>query len=331
MLGIGLIGLGAIGRLHFDCWSKSPHARVVAIASRDARKRAGDWPASEFNLGDQASARVDLTGITAYAESAELFADAKVQIVDICTSTPHHAALTIAALRAGKHLVCEKPMSLSLEECGAMEAAVRETGRQLMVAHCLRYWPHYLKAHELLRGGEIGRPLYAQLYRAGALPGWSAEGWLANPDQSGGILDMHIHDIDVALWWFGEPARIEARGVSRDGLPIIVDASWQYTDGLLVQLHSAWDPNGGAFRHGFRLVCEKATLVYDLAAAPNVLQILRDGKATDLPIDAPAAHQAELDDFARCIAAGEPFTRFTPAESRRAVELGLEELRLMRG
>src|SRR4051812_15578936 len=153
MPGIGLIGLGAIGRLHFDCWSKSPHGRVVAIASRDPRKRAGDWPASEFNLGDQASARVDLTGVAAYAEAAELFADPNVQIVDICTSTPHHAALTIAALRAGKHVVCEKPMSLSVDECRAMEAAVRETGRQLMVAHCLRYWPHYSKAQELLRSG----------------------------------------------------------------------------------------------------------------------------------------------------------------------------------
>jgi predicted dehydrogenase len=330
MLGVGLIGLGAIGRLHFDCWSKSPHGRLVAIASRDPRKRAGDWPASEFNLGDQASARVDLTGIAAYAESAELFADPNVQIVDICTSTPHHAALTMAALRAGKHVVCEKPMSLLLAECREMEAAVRETGRQLMVAHCLRYWPHYTKAHELLRSGEIGRPLYAQLYRAGALPGWSAEGWLENPEQSGGILDMHIHDLDVSLWWFGEPARIEARGVMRAGLPIIIDASWQYADGPLVQLHSAWDPNGGAFRHGFRLVAEKATLVYDLAAAPDVLQILRDGKAEEMPVDPPAAHQAELDDFARCIAAGQPFTRFTPSDSRRAVELGLQELAMFR-
>jgi hypothetical protein len=114
-------------------------------------------------------------------------------------------------------------------------------------------------------------------------------------------------------------------------LPIIVDASWQYADGPLVQLHSAWDPNGGAFRHGFRLVAEKATLVYDMAAAPDMLQVLRDGKASEMPIDPPAAHQAELDDFARCVGAGEQFARFTPADSRRAVELGLQELELMRG
>src|SRR4051812_5562443 len=114
MVSVGLIGLGAIGRLHFDCWAKSPHGRVVAIASRDPKKRAGEWPASEFNLGDQASARVDLTGISAYADVAELLGDPRVQIVDICTSTPHHASLAVLAFHMGKHVICEKPMALNV-------------------------------------------------------------------------------------------------------------------------------------------------------------------------------------------------------------------------
>ncbi len=327
MITVGLIGLGAIGRLHFGCWSKSPHARLAAIASRDPKKRAGEWPASEFNLGDQASERIDLAGIAAYAEAHDLIADPAVQIVDICSSTPHHAPLAIAALRAGKHVVCEKPMALSVAECAAMEEAAREAKRELMVAHCLRYWPHYVKAHELIQSGEFGRPLHAQLYRAAGLPTWSAEGWLAAPEQSGGVLDMHIHDIDVARWWFGEPAQVRASGVLRQGLPLVIDAEWQYADGPRAHLHSAWDPNGGAFRHGFRVILEKATLIYDLPGAPDVLQLQREGKSAQIPLPAPSAHQAELDDFAQCIAEGRPFTRFTPADSRRAVELGLDELR----
>jgi predicted dehydrogenase len=327
MVSVGLIGLGAIGRLHFGCWAKSPHARVAAIASRDPRKRQGDWPASEFNLGAQSNERVDLSGITAYADAHELLADPRITIVDICSSTPHHASLAIAALRAGKHVVCEKPMALSVAECVAMEEAARLAERELMVAHCLRYWPHYMNAHVLLGSGAFGKPLYAQLYRTGALPAWSAEGWLMEPMQSGGVLDMHIHDIDVALWWFGEPTRIESSVATRTGLPIVMDATWHYSSGPLVQLHSSWDPNGGAFCHGFRLIMEKGTLTYDLGSAPNALQLTRDGAMTELPVDPPTAHQAELDDFARCIAAGEPFSRFTPADSRRAVEIGLEELR----
>ena len=327
MIKVGLIGIGAIGRLHFDCWRKSPVAKVAAIASRDPRKRAGDWSAGEFNLGGQSAEKVDLSGVATYEHAAELIADPSIQIVDICTATPEHARLAIAALRAGKHVVCEKPMALSLAECAAVEAAARESGSQLMVAHCLRYWAHYVKAREVLESGEFGRPLYAQLHRSGGAPTWSAGGWLMKPEQSGGVLDLHIHDIDVALWWFGRPEAMETRGYIRGGVPMIVDAAWRYAGGPLVHLHGAWDPNGGAFRHAFRLVLEKATLVYDLATVPGVLQIYREGALTELPMDGSSAHQAELDDFAGCIAEGRPFTRFTPAESRLAVEVGLEELR----
>lgn len=324
---VGLIGLGAIGRLHFDCWRQSQHARMAAIASSDPKKRAGEWGGQEFNLGDQSAERVDLTGIATHADAAALFADPSVQIVDICTPTPHHAPLALAALRAGKHVVLEKPMSLSLAECDELIAAARESDRQIMVAHCLRYWPHYVKARELIESGEFGRPLYAKLERTGAIPKWSAGGWLTSATKSGGVLDMHIHDIDVALWWFGRPARVVATGVTHAELPIFMDAQWTYADGPLVNLHSAWDPNGGTFRHAFHLVLEKASITYDLATHPNVLVVHRDGIREEWPMPEPAAHQAELDDFAQTVAAGRPFTRFTPEESRLSVEIGLEELR----
>jgi predicted dehydrogenase len=329
---VGLIGLGAIGRLHYGCWSKSTRGRVVALASRDPRKRAGDWAAGEFNLGDQSAERVDLSGLAVYESAHDLIADPKVQIVDICTATPHHAPLAIAALRAGKHVICEKPMALSVIECAEIEEAVRQSGRQLMIAHCLRYWPHYLRAYEAIRSGEFGRPLYARFQRHGGLPSWSDGGWLMNPEQSGGVLDMHIHDIDVALWWFGEPASIATSGFVRGGLPLMVDSTWRYADGgPIVQMHGGWDPNGGAFRHAFTLVLEKATLVYDLAVSPGVLQVYCDGQLTEEAMPEPAAHEAELDEFASCVAEGKPFTRFSPHESRLAVEYGLREIHQLSG
>jgi predicted dehydrogenase len=325
--GVGLIGLGAIGRLHFDCWRKSPFADITAIASRDPKKRAGDWGSLEFNLGDQSNERVDLSGIATYETPEQLFADPNVQIVDICTPTPQHAPLTIAALRAGKHVVLEKPMALSLTECAEIEQALSESGRMLMVGHCLRYWPQYVKAKQIIASGEYGKPLYARLDRAGGIPRWSAGGWLTNSAQSGGVLDLHIHDIDVALWWFGRPEKIETAGVSTGDLPVIIESKWEYPGGPLVMLHGAWDPNGATFRHGFRVTLEKATLAYDLATSPNVLELYRDGKKEEIAMEDVSAHQAELDDFARSIAEGHCFSRFTPGESRLAVEIGLEELR----
>ena len=327
---IGLIGLGAMGRMHFNCWRKSNAAQLVAISDRDPRKLAGDWGSRSFNIGDQQAERIDLSGYRLHAAFADLIADPAVELVDICLPTPFHAPLSIAALRAGKHVFCEKPMSLKLDECEAMRVAAREAGRQLMIGHCLRYWPHYTKAQELLASGEFGRALYARFHRSSAMPAWSVGGWLQKAGESGGVLDMHIHDIDVALWWFGAPGSIATAGCIRDGLPLIMDATWKYPGGRTVQLQGSWDANGGPFRHAFTLIMESGTLEYDLAHPEPALRLHRKGETTVVPTDTCDAYEAELDDFAGACAAGRA-TRVTPDESQLAVELGLEELRQLSG
>ncbi len=327
MIKVGLIGLGAIGRVHYDCWRKSAVARLVAVSARDPKKLAGDWGGKEFNIGVQAQEKVDLSDLAAYSRAEDLIADPQVELVDICTITPQHAPLAIAALRAGKHVLCEKPMALSLEECRAMEIAAESSGKLLMIGHCLRFWPQYVKAHELLTSGEFGRAIYASFHRSSAAPLWSDSGWFLRKEESGGVLDLHIHDIDVALWWFGRPPSVATSGYAPDGLPMIIDSTWRYVDGPTVHLHGSWDRNGGTFRHGFRLVMERGTLVHDLATDPDALVLLQNGTATGVPVGTESGYQAELDYFATQAAAGCPLAQLRPAESRLAVELGLEELR----
>lgn len=324
---VGLIGLGGVGRIHFDCWRKCPDAKLVAISARDPKKLAGEWGGQDFNLGTQAAQHVDLSDVTRYGSYDDLIGNADVDVVDICLPTPLHAPVAIAALRAGRHVLCEKPMSLSLDECAAMERAAAESGRHLMIAHCLRYWSQYAKAKEILASGEYGRAVYASFHRTSGAPVWGGSGWFMRAEESGGVLDMHIHDIDAALWWFGPPAKIVAAGHVHEGLPLTVDARWHYDSGPLVHLHSAWDLNGGAFRHAFKLVLEKASLCHDLAIENGALQLIAGGKTTRVDVQEVNAHQAEINDFAARINRGEATTRISPAESRAAVEIGLEELR----
>jgi predicted dehydrogenase len=324
---VGLIGLGAMGRVHFDCWRKSTAGQLVAISDRDAKKLAGDWAGREFNLGDQAAGLVDLSDLAAYRRAEDLIADPQVELVDICMPTLLHAPLAIAALRAGKHVFCEKPMSLTSDACIAMETAARESGRHLTIGHCLRFWPQYVKAKELLDSGEFGRAIYANFFRFSLAPLWSDSDWYMKRTESGGVFDMHIHDVDVGLWWFGKPDSVRASGVQSNGLPMIIDAAWQYRDGPVVQMHASWDRHGGTFRHAFQLIMEKGSLVHDLATDPNGLQLLRGGKATSIPVANDSAYQAELDYFAGQLDAGQTPTRVTPAEGQLAVEIGLEELR----
>lgn len=327
MVRVGLIGLGAMGRVHFDCWRKSSTGKLTAISDRDPRKLAGEWGSNDFNLGGQAAEKIDLSDLGKFLDARELIASPDIDAVDIAMPTPAHAPLAIEALRAGKHVFCEKPMSLSLADCDAMIAAAKESGRTLVIGHCLRYWPHYLAAKAAIDSGEYGRPIHASFLRTGAAPLWSSGGWLMRREESGGVLDMHIHDIDVAVWWFGAPASVSASGHAEGNLPLIVDAIWRFPAGHTAHFHSGWDRNGGAFRHAFRLTLEKATIIYDLATDPNALIFLRDGKEERVPTDPGAAYQDELNDFAACVSAGRPITRLPLADSRLSVELGLEELR----
>lgn len=331
MIKIGLIGIGAMGRMHYGCYGNNPGARVTALCDVDERKRSGDWGAQNLNISAAAEDAVDLSGVQVFADAYELINNADVDAIDICLPTPLHAPVALAALRAGKHVLCEKPMAWTLEDCTAMKEAAREKGVTLLVGHCLRYWPHYVRAHELIQSGEYGKVLYAKFQRVSETPKWSWDDWLRDGERSGGaVFDMHIHDVDTALWWFGQPDEIRADGVERDGLPLRIDAVWKYTDGPLVSLYGAWDNAGGGFRMAFDVVFENATLAWDSSLGAE-MSLHRDGETTQLEVDGVMGYQYEIDDFVDALAGGRPISRVTPAGSRESVDVTLQELRQIRG
>lgn len=328
MIKVGIVGLGGMGRMHYNCYGNNPDAKVVAIADVDERKRAGDWSSISMNVDSSKSDLVDLSDIATYADYADLIRDENVDLVDICLPTKMHAPVTIAALEAGRDVFCEKPMGPDAASCEAMEAAVRASGKQLMIGHCLRYWPQYVKAHEIMSSGEHGKPLYARLFRTGDTPLWSWNNWLNTGSQSGGaVFDMHIHDVDTALWWFGRPDQIAADGVVINDMPAIVDSSWRYDHGPVVSLHASWDNNGGSFAYAFKIVMERASIAFDSQLGSTSLQLFKDGKTTEVPVSDELGYQAELDDYIACLRDNRKMERVTPEGSRMAVEVTREELR----
>ena len=270
MIRVGLVGIGGMGRTHYKCYQNNPNAKVVALCDVDENKLRGDWGTIGLNVDTTKSDFVDLTGIRSYARLGEFVGDPDIDLVDICLPTVFHAQAAIAALKAGKHVICEKPMSRTEDEAEAMQSAARDSGRQLVIAHCLRFWPAYMKAHDLIASGEFGRPPYARFHRSGGAPKWSWNNWLCTQDMSGGApLDMHIHDVDAALWWFGEPSKVTTAGISHLGLASFVDTSWRYKSGLLVNIHGHWDWNGGPFYHAFQVVMERGTVGHNMQIGPE--------------------------------------------------------------
>ena len=330
MIRVGLVGIGGMGRVHFGCHNNNPDVRLAAICDVDDRKLAGDWSTIGLNVDTSKSGQVDLSALKTYKDYHDLAADPDIDMIDVCTPTPFHAPVAIAGLQGGKHVLCEKPMAVTSDECGAMSRAARESGKQLMIAHCLRFWPHYQKAHDLMQSGEYGKVLYARFHRSSATPRWSWHDWMRTPSMSGGcVLDMHIHDADTALWWFGKPATIEADGLILNDLPLTVDATWRYENGPVAHLYGNWDHNGGQFKMAYEVVMERATVSWDSSVGSTV-HLYIDEKLTEITVSDTSGYQNEIDYFIDCISTGKPVETVTPEGSRTTVEHALEETRQIR-
>lgn len=326
MIRVGLIGAGGMGRTHFKCYENNPDAEIVAICDVDERKLVGDWSTIGLNVDTSKSDRVNLGNIRTYSDIAACVADAGIDLIDVCLPTLYHAQAAIAALEAGKHVLCEKPMARNDAEAAAMQAAAAKSGKQLVIAHCLRYWPQFVKAQELIAGGKYGRPRYARLHRSGGEPKWSWNDWLRNQEMSGGVpLDMHVHDIDAALWWFGEPDSVSTCGVVHNGLASTVDTNWQYDSGLVVDIHSHWDWNGGPFYHAFQVIMERGTIAHNPLLSPLVM-LYQDHQETEFAVDDTSAYQNEIDDVISALTTGRTVTRSTTEAARCAIQFALAEL-----
>jgi myo-inositol 2-dehydrogenase / D-chiro-inositol 1-dehydrogenase len=186
-LHFGLIGAGRIGRVHAETLAfRLPEAEIAAIA--DVNREA-------------AEAIAERCGIPRVVTSAaEIFAEPGMDAVLICTSTGTHADLIVAAAEAGKHIFCEKPISLSLREIDRSLAAVNAARVKLQVGFNRRFDSNFLRVRQAVAAGEVGTPnLMHIISRDPAPPA------LSYIKTSGGIfLDMMIHDFDMARYLMGD-------------------------------------------------------------------------------------------------------------------------------
>ena len=197
-LRVGVIGVGRIGRLHADLLAhRVPGAAVAAV--HDAQPDTARAVAAEL-------------GTTTAASADELLADPDVDAVAICSSTDTHAALVIAAARAGKAIFCEKPVSLELGEVDRALAEVRDTGVPFQIGFNRRFDPAHQSVREAVASGAVGEPHLVRISSRDPAPPP-----LAYVKVSGGIfLDMTIHDFDMARYVTGsEVEEVFARGALR--------------------------------------------------------------------------------------------------------------------
>ena len=308
---IGLIGFGFMGTTHWGVYRGLKNAKVVALADLDPAKRRGDVSKVVGNIGGGDNSKpIDLRGVTVYDDAMKLIREADVDMIDICVPTVDHAELAIAALKAGKHVFCEKPLCRTAAEAMKIVAAAKRAKGFFNVGLCVRAWPEYRAAWEYFKSGKAGKMRSATFKRVSpGVDGNSWKNWYMDGRISGGaLLDLHVHDTDEVNYFFGKPMAVTAVGanvVSKNGGIDHVVTTYDFGDGRLVMAEGGWEQAKGAtFEMSFTIVCEKATLKLD-STGFNVF--LKNGKKLAPKLDVkngPTGWHQELAYFVDCVRKG---------------------------
>lgn len=315
-MNVGVIGSGFMGGTHARAYAKLPGVRVAAVSSRSIAK---------------AETLAQEVGATATTDDMTILNDPAIEAVSIALPTHLHKPITLAALRAGKHVLLEKPFALNVADCDEMIATQERNGKVLMIAHALRFWPEYVALVNLVKCGALGKPLSAVATRLSQMPAWSS--WFSDPEQSGGaVLDLMIHDLDALNWAFGQPRTIYARGQeAKPGLwnHILAIVDYGAAQGSIEG--SEFLPTGYPFSMAFKVLCERGVAEFAFRAGGvsvemgggSSLVVYEPNRAyqPDVPGAGEDAYTAQIAYFVDCVRNGRTPEAGAPQQARLAVHM----------
>lgn len=248
---VGLVGCGVMGKSLATQLRTIEQAELVAAC--DVVEDAVKAFAEEF-------------GIWATTNLDELLGHDDIDAVLIATPAYLHAEQTIAAAEAGKHVFCEKPMALTVEDCDQMIEVCLKNNVNLMVGQVLRYFPIHAKVKELVDSGEFGRLLCLTIHRlGGGFTGVWAKDWRKSKALSGGMLmEVSIHELDYLRWVGGEVESVFAVGENflhpDCDYPDCILITLKFRSGALGILHASQVSIANSY--GGRADCEKGSLLF---------------------------------------------------------------------
>ena len=155
MIKIGVAGIGFMGWIHYLAYQRVAGARVVALCEQNKKRLAGDWRDIQGNFGPPGEL-IDVSQMHRHERLDDLFADPSVDLVDICLPPSAHANAAVQALEHGKHVLCEKPMALTVADCQRMVKAAERAKRQILIGHVLPMFPEYAHVRKLVASGKYG-------------------------------------------------------------------------------------------------------------------------------------------------------------------------------
>jgi len=301
MIKIGVAGTGMMGRSHVGGLAANGSEDVKYVAACSRNREKCDAFAGEF-------------GLKAYYDFGQMLEDPDIDIIDICVPSDGHEEFAVAAAKAKKHILIEKPIAFTLEAAENIYGAARENGVKAMVAQNLRFWPEYVRIKELIDEGALGDIITIFAARLGQMPTWAD--WYKYPDKSGEtLMNLTLHDIDYVHFLLGKPESIYSAGTKdqygsyndvmniikfKNGVNVLVDGSLSMTPGYPFTMH-------------MRVLGAKGTLEFSYKAGENLdaencqtylkLYLPGDG-GKDVEFEQYDAYGREIQYFADCVRDG---------------------------
>jgi myo-inositol 2-dehydrogenase/D-chiro-inositol 1-dehydrogenase len=306
-LRVGIVGAGGISVVHAEGWA------------------ALDADLSVFSYAGAAEL-AERFGMVVADDLDELIR--RSDIVDIVTPSGTHRTIALAAIAAGRHVVCEKPLGATIEDARAIVSAAEAAGVRVFPAHVVRYFPEYATIHDQIADGAIGTLGILRFTRTGEAP--QGKAWFFDERAGGGLVrDLMIHDLDQAVWLAGDV--VEVFGVqnphSVDGVvapPVVAHAVLTHANGAISHLEARWGAPGTAFRTTIDAFGSRGMLEHDSAQdRPSRVEITREtSDAGYVPSSAgvESPFTAELRDYAAAIAEDRQ-ARVAPRDGAVAVAL----------
>ncbi len=317
-LKVGLVGVGGISRTHMPGWTASEEAEVVA-GSDISPEALEEWGALH-----------NIKKLTTNAD--ELFSDPDIDIIDLCVPNMYHAPLAIAALEAGKHVICEKPLAPTPQDIQRMIAARDKSGKQLMTAQHFRFAGVSQAMKAEIDTGTLGDVYHARgwmLRRNGLIP---TATFIEKKHSGGGpCIDIGVHILDLTLWMMGNPRPVTVSGVADARLAHLPGAFATWREGAIPSSFDVEDYAAAfvRFENGATLVLEVSWLLHhDISGEDMQAWIYGDqggchwpsaqfldtnyttrqfnNRTLQLTQDKMEPHALECVEFAKAIAAGAP-------------------------
>lgn len=258
-----VIGCGAIAHhCHIPGYKKNKNCELVALVDPYDKNREAACQKFGVEKG--------------YNTVDELFKNEKIDVVSVTSPNAFHAEHAVAALKNGCHVLCEKPLALSMKEAQRIQKAAQSAGTIFMVAFSNRFYRGNVKAKQWLDSGKIGKPYMIRVRFAhqGPFPGWAMSDWFYTPAKAGGgaLFDMGIHVIDLAAYYLGPIRRVNAMTATLEKKIELEDnviLQFEFESGALGYAEAGWTSKQGFA--GVEIHGSEAALIVDYVEGAYLL------------------------------------------------------------